>query len=87
MIDLPPINKTIMVFAKILANGTQNTHSFDIDYEDTVEIIKGRLAIKSKVPAGKQRLIFKGRELKDGQPCIDIDDFSKEGNIHVVIIN
>lgn len=83
MIDFPPINKSIMIFVKTLIN---QTHAIEMDYEDSVEILKERVAMVSKVPSYKQRLIFKGFELRDGQPCLDVEDFSKEGTIHLVIL-
>lgn len=47
------------------SNGSK--FSVDVDLESTVETFKGLLAEKSEIPANQQRLIYKGRILKDDQ--------------------
>lgn len=47
------------------SNGTK--FSVDIDLESSVETFKAALAEKCEVPPQQQRLIYKGRILKDDQ--------------------
>ena len=81
---LSQITKPIMLFVKTLTN---QTYLVDIDKNDTVEIIKNRIGYKTNIPVYKQRLVYKGNEVKDGTPCIDIEDFWKEGLVHLIILN
>jgi hypothetical protein len=83
MIQLPPIIKPVMIFVKQL----NNTSIFiEMDFEDTVYILKNRLFARCGVSIDKQRIIFFGKEIKEGKPCIDIKEFPKEGLIHLVIL-
>jgi hypothetical protein len=84
MIQLPPIIKPVMIFVKQLNN---INYMIEIDFEDTVYILKNRLFAKCGVSTNKQRIIFFGKEIKEGKPCIDIKEFSKEGLIHLVILH
>lgn len=47
------------------SNGSK--FSVEVDLESTVESFKGVLSEKSEIPANQQRLIYKGRILKDDQ--------------------
>ena len=83
MIQLPPIVKPVIIFVKTLNN---TNYMIEMDFEDTVYILKNRLFAKCGVSIDKQRIIFFGKELNEGKPCIDIKEFSKEGLIHLVIL-
>ncbi len=75
MILLPPITKSVMIFVKTLTN---MTYIIEIDYKDTIDIFKYRIFAKYGTPVIKQRIIFFGREIKEGKPCIDINEFAKK---------
>ena len=83
MIQLPPIINPVMIYVKQLNN---TNYMIEIDYEDTIDIFKQRLFTKHGISINRQRIIFFGREIKEGKPCIDIKEFSKEGMVHLVIL-
>lgn len=80
---IPNIETSIMLFVRTLLG---QTYIVEIDKDDTIDMIKNRIGYKTNVPLHKQRLIYKGVELKEGKPCIDIEDFWKEGLVHLVIL-
>lgn len=82
-LKITPLVKPVILFVKTLIN---ESYYVDIDYFDTLEIIKERIYLESNIEPEKQRLIYKGNIIDDCQPCVDIEDFVKDGFVHLVII-
>ena len=83
MILLPNVTKLVIIYVKTLTN---ISYVIEMDFKDTIDIFKHRILAKYGIPVLKQRIIFFGREIKEGIPCININEFAKEGMVYLVVL-
>lgn len=69
------------IFIKTL---TGKTTTLDVESDETVEQIKGKISNIKRIPVDQLRLLFGGNHLKDAQSLSDYD-IQKESTIYLVL--